>query len=89
MLATRFGGKAVELVQRGEFGTMVAYAPPDIVALRLEEIVGKTKTVPLDHDLLLTAKAREKSRCRAAIACFSCAEARPAARACRRSRRRR
>jgi hypothetical protein len=36
---------------------MVAYAPPDIVALRLEEIVGKTKTVPLDHDLLLTAKA--------------------------------
>src|SRR5947207_5866525 len=57
VLATRFGGKAVELAQRGEFGTMVAYAPPDIVALRLEEIVGKTKTVPLDHDLLLTAKA--------------------------------
>jgi ATP-dependent phosphofructokinase / diphosphate-dependent phosphofructokinase len=57
MLATRFGGKAVELAQRGEFGTMVAYAPPDIVALRLEEIVGKTKTVPLDHGLLLTAKA--------------------------------
>src|SRR6478672_7186576 len=57
ILATRFGGKAVELVTRGEFGTMVAYAPPDIVALRLEAIVGKTKTVPLDHDLLLTAKA--------------------------------
>ena len=57
VLATRFGGKAVELAQRGEFGTMVAYAPPDIVPLRLEEIVGKTKTVPLDHDLLRTAKA--------------------------------
>src|SRR5215813_3411142 len=50
VLATRFGGKAVELVKRGEFGTMVAYDPPDIVARRLEEIVGKTKTVPLDHD---------------------------------------
>jgi len=57
VLATRFGGKAVELVRRGEFGTMVAFDPPDIVARRLEEVVGKTKTVPLDNDLLLTAKA--------------------------------
>src|SRR5919205_3398309 len=57
VLATRFGGKAVELVKRREFGTMVAYAPPDIVARRLEEVVGNTKTVPLDSDLLLTARA--------------------------------
>ena len=57
VLATRFGGKAVELLKRGEFGTMVAYAPPDIVARRLDEVVGKTKTVPMDFDLLLTAKA--------------------------------
>jgi 6-phosphofructokinase 1 len=47
----------VELVRRGEFGTMVAFAPPDIVARRLDEVVGKTKTVPMDFDLLLTAKA--------------------------------
>ena len=57
MLATRFGGKAVELVRRGDFGTMVAFDPPDIVARRLDDVVGKTKVVPLDHDLLLTAKA--------------------------------
>src|SRR5207247_7061436 len=57
VLATRFGGKAVELAKRGEFGTMVAYAPPDIVARRLDEVVGKTKTVPMDFDLLLTGKA--------------------------------
>jgi ATP-dependent phosphofructokinase / diphosphate-dependent phosphofructokinase len=57
MLATRFGGKAVELATRGEFGTMVAYVPPDIVPLPLDEVVGKTKTVPLDHDLLVIAKA--------------------------------
>src|SRR2546430_646744 len=57
VLATRFGGKAVELVRRRDFGTMVAYDPPDIVARRLDEVVGKTKTVPLDSDLLLTAKA--------------------------------
>ena len=36
---------------------MVAFAPPDIVARPLEDVVGKTKTVPLDSDLLLTAKA--------------------------------
>ena len=57
VLATRFGGKAVELIRCGEFGTMVAYDPPDIVARRLDEVVGKIKTVPLDNDLLLTAKA--------------------------------
>jgi 6-phosphofructokinase 1 len=57
VLATRFGGKAVELIRRGEFGTMVAFAPPDIIARRLEDVVGKTKTVPKDSDLLATAKA--------------------------------
>jgi 6-phosphofructokinase 1 len=56
-LATRFGGKAVELIRRGEFGTMVAFDPPDIIARRLEDVVGRTKTVPMDFDLLLTAKA--------------------------------
>ena len=55
--ATRFGGKAVELIKEGTFGTMVAFDPPDIIARRLEDVVGKTKTVPMDSDLLLTAKA--------------------------------
>jgi len=57
VLATRFGGKAVELIRRGEFDTMVAFDPPDIVARPLEDVVGKTKTVPPDLDLLQTAKA--------------------------------
>jgi phosphofructokinase-like protein len=57
VLATRFGGKAVELLRQGEFGTMVAFAPPDIIARPLIEVVGKTKTVPHDSDLLRTAKA--------------------------------
>jgi phosphofructokinase-like protein len=56
-LATRFGGKAVELVRRGEFGTMVAFAPPDIVARRLEDVVGKTRVVPRDLDVVVTARA--------------------------------
>ena len=49
--------KAVELVRQGEFGKMVAFAPPDIIGRPLEEIVGKTRTVPLDSDVLSTAKA--------------------------------
>ena len=35
-------------VMAGEFGTMVAFDPPDIIARRLEDVVGKTKTVPMD-----------------------------------------
>jgi 6-phosphofructokinase 1 len=57
VLATRFGGKAVELLMRGVFGRMVANNPPDIVPIPLADIVGKTKTVPLDSDLLKTARA--------------------------------
>jgi 6-phosphofructokinase 1 len=57
VLATRFGGKAVELVVRGAFGRMVANHPPDIVPIPLADVVGKTKTVPLDYDLLRTARA--------------------------------
>jgi 6-phosphofructokinase 1 len=56
-LATRFGGKAVELVRTGQFGTMVAFAPPDIVARPLETVVGKIRTIPPDFDLVQTAKA--------------------------------
>jgi 6-phosphofructokinase 1 len=56
-LATRFGAKAVELLKQGHFGTMVAFAPPDIVARRMEDVVGKAKTVPADSDLLVAAKA--------------------------------
>ena len=57
VLATRFGGEAVQLIKQGRFGTMVASDPPDIVARPLADVVGRTKTVPMDLDLLVTAKA--------------------------------
>ena len=57
VLATRFGAKAIELAKAGQFGTMVALASPDIVARKLEDVVGKTKTVPMDSDLLMAARA--------------------------------
>ena len=57
VLATRFGAKAVELVRRGVFGRMVANNPPDIVHIPLSDVVGRTKTVPLDYDLVTAARA--------------------------------
>src|SRR5438105_6273272 len=55
-LATRFGGKAVELCLRGQFGKMVANHPPELVPIPLAEVVGRTKLVPLDYDLVQTAR---------------------------------
>jgi phosphofructokinase-like protein len=57
VLATRFGGKAVELILQGEQDRMVAFAPPDIVAVPLGDIVGRTRNVPHDFDLVRTARA--------------------------------
>ena len=57
VLATRFGGKAVELIMAGHFGQMVANRPPDIISIPLEEVVGRTKQVPVDLDLVVTARA--------------------------------
>ncbi len=56
VLATRFGGKAFELIQRRVFGVMVANRPPNLVAVPLADVVGKTKHVPLDLDLMHTAR---------------------------------
>jgi 6-phosphofructokinase 1 len=57
ILATRFGARAVELLLEGQFGTMVAFHPPDIVAVPLDKIVGRTRNVPLDFDVIRTARA--------------------------------
>jgi 6-phosphofructokinase 1 len=57
VLATRFGARAVELLMAGQFGQMVAFDPPDIVAVPLARIVGRTRNVPLDFDVVRTARA--------------------------------
>ncbi|HET7695083.1 MAG TPA: ATP-dependent 6-phosphofructokinase [Vicinamibacterales bacterium] len=57
MLATRFGARAVELLLAGTYGHMVAFRPPDIVAVPLDRVVGRTRTVPPDFDVLRAARA--------------------------------
>ncbi len=50
-------GRPSSYITRGVFGRMVANHPPDIVPIPLADVVGKTKTVPLDYDLLRTARS--------------------------------
>jgi 6-phosphofructokinase 1 len=57
LLATRFGGMAVQLLQDRQFGTMVALDGPRIVTRQLSEVVGRIKTVPVDIDLVRTARS--------------------------------
>ncbi len=56
MLATRFGSFAVDLILRGQFGVMVALRSPDIVAVPLERVVGRQRTVPQVSDVIQTAR---------------------------------
>jgi 6-phosphofructokinase 1 len=46
VLATRFGLKAAELAQTGQFGQMAALRGDDVVAVSLREATEKLKTVP-------------------------------------------
>jgi 6-phosphofructokinase 1 len=57
ILATRFGAAAVECLMKGTFDHMVAFHPPNIVPVPLAEIVGKTRTIPPDFDVIRTARA--------------------------------
>jgi ATP-dependent phosphofructokinase / diphosphate-dependent phosphofructokinase len=56
LVALRFGAAAVRCVEEGEFGTMVALDPPDILAVPLEDAVRQIKTVPVNSDTVMTAR---------------------------------
>jgi len=58
LLGTRFGAAAVRAVEDREFEMMVALNPPQIVRIPLAEAVGegRTKRVPLDSDVVLSAR---------------------------------
>ncbi|HEY0672716.1 MAG TPA: ATP-dependent 6-phosphofructokinase [Longimicrobiales bacterium] len=56
LIAMRFGAAAVRSVEKREFGTMVALAPPNIVAVPIADAIRQIKHVPLDSDLVQTAR---------------------------------
>jgi len=57
LLATRFGGAAVEAVEREQWGHMVALQSPHIVTIPLSEALRETKRVDPQHDVVRTARA--------------------------------
>ncbi|HXT42139.1 MAG TPA: ATP-dependent 6-phosphofructokinase [Candidatus Angelobacter sp.] len=57
LLCTRFGARAVQLVADRQYGYMVALRPPDTVAVKITDAIGRLRTVPLDGDLVQTARA--------------------------------
>jgi ATP-dependent phosphofructokinase / diphosphate-dependent phosphofructokinase len=56
LIAMRFGAAAVRCVERRQFGTMVALDPPDIKAIPIENAISKIKNVPIDSDIMQTAR---------------------------------
>jgi len=62
LLALRFGAAAVRAIAAGAFGIMVGLKGPGIEQVPLEEVVGKSKNVPLDSDTIATARELGISR---------------------------
>jgi 6-phosphofructokinase 1 len=56
LIASRFGAAAVRTIANGDFGTMVALDPPDIKAVPIPYAIAKIKKVPLDSDIMNTAR---------------------------------
>jgi ATP-dependent phosphofructokinase / diphosphate-dependent phosphofructokinase len=55
-LALRFGAAAVRCIREGNLGSMVALQGRAVRAVPLSDAVAATKLVPLDDDLVLTAR---------------------------------
>jgi phosphofructokinase-like protein len=56
LLATRLGTACTELIARGEYGVMVAARGEGTKPVKLEDVAGKVKAVPLDHPWIQSAR---------------------------------
>ncbi|RPI24139.1 MAG: ATP-dependent 6-phosphofructokinase [Chloroflexota bacterium] len=56
LIAQRFGAAAVRALSEGRRGVMVALDPPTVRYVPLEDATKRMKTVPLDSDVMLTAR---------------------------------
>ncbi len=57
VLCTRFGAHAVQLIAEGQYGSMTALHPPDTVAVKISEAIGRLRTVPPQGSIVHTARA--------------------------------
>jgi ATP-dependent phosphofructokinase / diphosphate-dependent phosphofructokinase len=56
ILATRYGAYAVELIAARKFGQMVCLRGSDIASVKLKDVAGKLRLVPMDHTLIQKSK---------------------------------
>ncbi|MBI1298777.1 ATP-dependent 6-phosphofructokinase [bacterium] len=56
LLATRLGTACAHLIHKGTYGVMVAARGDGAEAVPLEQVIGKRKTVPLDHPWISSAR---------------------------------
>ena len=57
VLCSVFGAHAVELIDAGDFGKMVAWQGTQVTSIRISDAVGRLKTVPPDGSVIRTARA--------------------------------
>jgi len=56
LLSLRFGAAAVRFIAEGKRNVMVAYQPPEMKAVPIPDVIGRTKTVPTDSDTIQTCR---------------------------------
>ncbi|MGD2151625.1 MAG: ATP-dependent 6-phosphofructokinase [Gemmatimonadales bacterium] len=57
LIALRFGAAAIDCVDDGDYGCMVALDPPYVRRIPLDIAVSRQKRVPVDGDVVATARA--------------------------------
>jgi len=57
LLATRLGTACADLINKGDFGVMVAARGDGVEPVPLKDVVGKRRTVPLDHYWIESARS--------------------------------
>jgi 6-phosphofructokinase 1 len=57
LLALRFGSAVVRAIADGAFGTLVVYSPPNVERRGLADVVGRTRLVPLESGVIMTARS--------------------------------
>ena len=56
-LALAYSAGAVRAIKAGQYGTMVAFVPPDITFVPLAQAINKVRTVPLDSEFVQVAQS--------------------------------
>ena len=57
LLATQYGVAAAKLIAEKKYGLMVALRKGNISNIPIEEVAGKTRTIPPDSPLLSVARS--------------------------------